>query len=139
MNRRCVVLILTGFILSLAFWRVAHADLAQDLRQLRNTISETSKTGKELGNLTGYGSDAGRPANAATPTTAASGLHEGDVLVGKIANIKLYQEADKKARIAAKLGHSDELIYTGVEANGFYSVASNNGDGWVEKVLVKKR
>lgn len=137
---RCVVFVLTVLILSLSFWRVAHADLAQDLRQLRNTISETSKTSKELGGLIGSGNDAAAQATIpAKPVSQNTGVNEGDVLLGKIANIKLYQEADKKARVVAKLSRSDELIFTGSETNGFYSVASNNGEGWVEKVLVRKR
>ncbi len=118
---------------------LAHADLAQDLRQLRNTISETSKTGKELGDLAGYSNETNSPAKSTITSSTVSEMREGDVLVGKIANIKLYQEADKKAKVLARLGRSDELIFTGVESNGFYSVASNGGDGWVEKMLVKKR
>lgn len=117
----------------------AYADLAQDLRQLRNTISETSRTSKELGDLVGSGNDTAQPATSTKPVSQNVDIKEGDVLVGKIVNIKLYQEADKKAKVLAKLGKSEELIYTGVESNGFYSIASNNGEGWVEKILVRKR
>jgi hypothetical protein len=120
---------------------LAHADLATDLRQLRNTISETSKTSKELGGLVGPARDSAtaQSTNSIQAVPNTSGLSEGDILVSKIANIKLYQDADKKAKVLTKLGGSDELIYTGIESNGFYSIASNNGEGWVEKILVRKR
>lgn len=129
-------LILAAIILLWVQW--AQADLAGDLRQLRNTISETAKTGKELSSLTGSGEVPEQ--NTVKSNASASGINEGDILVGKIGNIKLFKEPSKKAESAGNLTKSDEMIYTGTEANGFYSVATaNKGDGWVEKMLVKKR
>lgn len=116
----------------------AHADLASDLRQLRSTISETAKTGKELNSLTGGGEVPEQ--NAAKSNASASGINEGDILIGKIGNIKLFKEPSKKADSAGSLTKSDEMVYTGTEANGFYSVVTaNKGEGWVEKLFVKKR
>lgn len=119
---------------------VAHADLAGDLRALRGTVSEMANTSKELSNLTGS-SDASSPSTATNePVTTPSSLNEGDILMSKIANIKLFKEPSKKADRAASLTKSDEMIYTGTQANGFYAVATaNKGEGWVEKILVKKR
>lgn len=124
--------------LALSWVQLVQADLAGDLRQLRNTISETAKTGKELSSLAGSGEASEQ--NAAKNNAPASGINEGDILVGKIGNIKLFREPSKKSESAGSLTKSDEMIYTGTEANGFYSVATaNKGEGWVEKVLVKRR
>lgn len=126
-------------VLMLAF-DVAHADLASDLRALRGTVSEMANTSKELSNLTGP-NDAPSPSVATNePVATGSSLNEGDILMSKIANIKLLKEPSKKAERAASLTKSDEMIYTGAQANGFYAVATaNKGEGWVEKILVKKR
>lgn len=119
---------------------LSYADLAGDLRQLRSTISETAKTGKELGGLTGS-NDAHPQSGAATEgATTLPSLNEGDILVGKIANIKLFKEPSRKAESIGALSKSDEMIYTGNQVDGFYSVTTGNkGEGWVEKILVKRR
>lgn len=134
MNRWVIVSISALLMLTLA-----HADLAQDLRQLSNTISETSRASKEVSHLIG-GDQAQRNANANTGNTASVEISEGVILVGKISNIKLYAEPDRKASSNGTLTRSDELVYTGAEINGFYSVVSaTKGEGWVQKVLVRKR
>lgn len=127
------------------FSSLAHADLASDLRQLRSTISETARTGKELSEVTGVGNSSQQP--PVQPNTSVrnnalqnGNLNEGDILVGKIGNIRLFTEPSKKAASNGTLTKHEELIYTGTEANGYYSVTTaNKGDGWVEKVLVKKK
>lgn len=124
---------------------LAHADLASDLRQLRSTISETARTGKELSEVTGVGSSSQQqpvqPNTSVRNNALQNGnLNEGDILVGKIGNISLFAEPSKKAVSNGTLTKHEELIYTGTEANGYYSVTTaNKGDGWVEKVLVKKK
>ena len=117
-----------------------YADLAQDLRQLRNTISETTRTGKELGNLVGSSEQARPNTEPAVAPASPSQIDEGVVLVGKIGNVKLYAEPNKKSPSHGTLTSNEEMVYTGTEMNGFYSVATaGKGDGWVEKVLVRKR
>lgn len=128
-----------AFIL-LSISTLAHADLAADLRQLRGVISETANTSKELGGLVNTNETPPPSTPAAVNAATTSGINEGDILIGKLANIKLFKEPSKKAESLGTLTRSDEMIYTGTQANGFYSVATaNKGDGWVEKVLVKKR
>lgn len=132
-------------IILLSIYTLAYADLAADLRQLRGAISETAKTGKELGSLVNTNEAppsqlSSQGLSAAENTAVQTGVNEGDILIGKLANIKLFKEPSKKAGSMGTLTKSDEMIYTGTQANGFYSVATaNKGDGWVEKVLVKKR
>lgn len=76
---------------------------------------------------------------AAKVPKAGDGMEAGDVLVTKIKGVKLYSEASKKAKVIATLGREDELIYTGEDKDGLISVQSSEGEGWVEKVLVKRR
>lgn len=132
--------IATAIMVALLMSPLAHADLAQDLRQLRNTISETARTGKEVSGLLGGGDQAKHNAETTPGNTASSEVSEGAILIGKIGNIKLYAEPNKKALSSGTLTRHEELVYTGTEINGFYSVATaSKGEGWVEKVLVRKR
>lgn len=124
----------------LACHPLCHADLASDLRQLRNTISETAKTSKELGSLTGSSEDAKTSGGIENIATTWQGVKEGDFLVAKISSIKLFKEPSKKSAVIGTLSKQDDMIYTGAQVEGFYAVATGGKeDGWVEKILVKKR
>jgi hypothetical protein len=69
---------------------------------------------------------------------AGVGLEEGDVVTGKIGGLKVYAEPSKKAKLVGTVGKGEELIYKGDEKNGFILVQGNDGEGWVEKLLIKK-
>ena len=76
---------------------------------------------------------------AAKVAKAGDGMEPGDVLLAKIKGVKLYSDASKKAKVVATLARDDELIYTGQDKDGFIFVQSGEGEGWVEKVLVRKQ
>ena len=78
-------------------------------------------------------------AAAGGKTKAGAVFNEGDVLVPKIANIKLFADASDTAKALATLGKADELVVTGVEKNGFIAVQGATASGWVKIVLVQKR
>ena len=78
-------------------------------------------------------------AAAGGKTNAAAGFNEGDVLVPKIANVKLLADAADTAKVVATLARGEELVITGGEKNGFIQVQGANGTGWVKLVLVQKR
>jgi len=40
--------------------------------------------------------------------------------------------------VVATLARGEEVIYTGKDEGGFMSVQGQNGEGWVEKVMMKK-
>jgi len=63
---------------------------------------------------------------------------KGDTLTGKIGGLKIYSQPNKTSKVVASLGKGEEVIFTGEEKNGFLSVQGNDGEGWVEKILVKK-
>ncbi|HRH81339.1 MAG TPA: SH3 domain-containing protein [Thiobacillaceae bacterium] len=69
---------------------------------------------------------------------AGVGLEAGDVITGKIGGLKLYASPDKKSKVLANLGKGEEVIYKGDEQNGFLLVQGNDGEGWVEKLLIRK-
>src|SRR4029079_12096894 len=71
--------------------------------------------------------------------TRAGAFSEGDVLVPKIANVKLMADAADTAKAVATLTRADELVVTGEEKNGFVRVQGAMGEGWIKIVLVSKR
>jgi hypothetical protein len=124
-------------------------DLLESLRKLRTTVDEVSKTGRELNELknsvapgttteTRPAQQAQQPANVASPVNAVSALQAGDILFGKVANVKVYRDANKQSTALGQIAKSEELIYMGEEQNGLYKVTSASGEGWVDKLLVKK-
>ncbi len=74
----------------------------------------------------------------AKKTKGGAVFEEGDTILPKIANVKLYAKPADGAGAVTTLGKSDELIYMGEEENGFLRVESASGGGWVKKVLVTK-
>jgi hypothetical protein len=65
-------------------------------------------------------------------------FNEGDVLRPKLANVKLLAQPSDQSQTVATLGKGDELIFVGKEQDGFVSVETAQGSGWVKKVLVAK-
>jgi curli production assembly/transport component CsgG len=64
---------------------------------------------------------------------------EGDVLVPKIANIKLLAQPTDTAKPLATLGRGEELVVIGAEKDGYINVQGATASGWVKIVLVQKR
>ncbi len=72
------------------------------------------------------------------PTQAGMAFDKGDALTGKIGGLKIYSQPSKTSKVVASLAKGEEVIFTGEEKNGFISVQGNDGEGWVEKILVRK-
>jgi hypothetical protein len=82
------------------------------------------------------------PAGAASAGTApASGASfaEGDMLLPKIGNVKLFAAANDSAKVTATVNVGDALVYLGQEENGYVHVQGSAGEGWVRKALLNKR
>ncbi len=77
-------------------------------------------------------------AAAGGSTKAGAVFNEGDVLYPKIAGVKIMGAAAEAAKALATLDKGEELIYMGVEENGFVKIESGKGGGWVKKILVTK-
>ncbi len=69
---------------------------------------------------------------------AGAVFETGDVITGKIGGLKMYSQPSKTSKVLASLPKGEEIIFTGEEKNGFMSVQGNSGEGWVEKILVRK-
>jgi glutaredoxin len=63
----------------------------------------------------------------------------GDIFLGKISGVKVYGKPDKSSKQISTLSKLDEVIYMGEEQSGYYRVTCSNGEGWVDKLLVKKQ
>ena len=76
---------------------------------------------------------------AGKKTKGGAVFNEGDTIVPKIGNVKLYRLARRqRARPSRRCRKGDEMIFMGEEKDGFLKVESGNGGGWVKKVLVSK-
>lgn len=115
----------------------SNAGLADSLRELRGTMSEITNTSREAGALNKEVGPASSP-NTQMQQSSSGGIQSGDALVGKIANLKIYKEANKKSALLMLASKSDDLIYMGEESDGLYRVTTPKGEGWVDKLLVKK-
>jgi len=75
---------------------------------------------------------------AGRKTRSGAVFNEGDTVVPKIANVKLFSQPKDGSSAVATLSKGDEMIYMGEEQNGFMKVESGSGSGWVKKVLVTR-
>ena len=75
-------------------------------------------------------------ANAAASTQAGASQPAGQMLMAKIANVKVFEHAANTSKVLATLQKTDELVATGEQQNGFIKVDSANFSGWVQRTLV---
>ena len=78
-------------------------------------------------------------AAAGGATKAGGGFNEGDVLIPKIANVKIMAGPSDTAKPLGTLPRGEELVVVGVEKDGYVNVQGANGTGWVKVVLMQKR
>jgi curli biogenesis system outer membrane secretion channel CsgG len=78
---------------------------------------------------------------AALGGTARAGgaFNEGDVIVPKIANVRLLAQPTETGKILATLSRSDELVVVGPSRDGYVHVQGATAEGWVRAILVEKR
>jgi hypothetical protein len=75
--------------------------------------------------------------NAAASVRANAGA-AGDVMVPKIAGVKVLRQPRDGGGDLQTLGRNDEVILAGEDQNGFTKVTTSRGDGWVKSVLLKR-
>jgi hypothetical protein len=75
-------------------------------------------------------------AAAGGSTKSGAVFNEGDVLMPKIANVKLLAAPLDTAKVVATLARADELVVVGAVKDGFVNVQSATASGWVKAVLV---
>ena len=75
---------------------------------------------------------------AGKKTKGGAVFNEGDTVLPKIANVKLFAQPADSSPVVATMSKGDEMIVVGAEKDGFLQVESGSGSGWVKKVLVTK-
>jgi hypothetical protein len=78
-------------------------------------------------------------AAAGGSTQAGAVFNEGDVLMPKIANVKLLAQPTDTGKVLATLARGDELVVIGGVKDGFVNVQGATASGWIKVVLVSKR
>ena len=78
-------------------------------------------------------------AAAGGTTKAGAVFNEGDVVVPKIANIKMLGQPVDTGKVVATLGRGEELVVIGAEKDGYVNVQGATASGWVKTVLISKR
>lgn len=76
--------------------------------------------------------------NAAN-SVQANAAAEGDIMLPKIAGVKVLKAARDGAAELQALTKADEVLYLGEESNGYLKVQAAKGEGWVKKVLMRKQ
>src|SRR4029453_1771587 len=69
-------------------------------------------------------------------TKAGAVFAEGDVVVPKIANVKILAQPNDAGKVLASLTRADEMVVIGGEKDGYINVQSASHTGWVKIVLV---
>jgi hypothetical protein len=112
---------------STAEGKVIAASLADNYNGIVRTVRGNSSLQRDVASLT---AEAGKVAKAGAV------FNEGDVLRPKIGNVKLLTQPSDQGAAIATLARGEEMIFTGKEQDGFVSVETARGPGWVKKILV---
>jgi hypothetical protein len=67
---------------------------------------------------------------------SGSAANAGDVMVPKIAGVKIMKTPSDAAAVVGTLGRGEEVVYVGEEKDGFFKVQGASGEGWVKKALM---
>lgn len=74
--------------------------------------------------------------NSSNPVAAA--FNAGDVLLPKIAGIKVFEKPNSTSKLIYAMKKEDEMVFMGEEKDGYLNVQGANGEGWVDKKMIKK-
>jgi hypothetical protein len=75
--------------------------------------------------------------NAAMSVQADAGA-AGDVLITKIAGVKVMRQPRDNGGELQTLGRNEEVILAGEDQNGYTKVTTSRGDGWVKAILLRR-
>jgi hypothetical protein len=95
-----------------------------------NKVIESMKNDPELAKAGASGTET---------VKAGVSFQDGDVLVPKIANVKLLGSPAEGAKVLATLAKTDELVFLGEEKTSYVKVQGSSSEGWVKKTLVVKK
>ena len=107
--------------------KVIAASLADNYNGIVQAVRNNPSLQRDVGSLA---------SESGTRTQAGEVFNEGDVVRPKISNIKVYSRPDSSSTVVTTLGMGDAVIYMGQEQDGFVSVESGDGGGWVKRVFI---
>ncbi|MBX3703797.1 MAG: SH3 domain-containing protein [Steroidobacteraceae bacterium] len=111
--------------------KIIAASFADNYNNIVSVIRNDPNLQRDVGSLA-------QEAAAGGKTKAGAVYNDGDVVMPKIAGIKLMGTPGEAGKVVATLAKGDELIYMGEEQDGWLKVESGKGGGWVKKILVAK-
>lgn len=111
--------------------KIIAAALMDNYNSVVNAVRGDESLQRNVGSLN-------QEAAAGGAKAAGAVFSEGDVLVAKIANVKILAQPEDAAKVLATLGRADELVVIGMQKNGYVNVQGANASGWVKTVLVTK-
>ena len=111
--------------------KIIAASFADNYNGIVRAVRANPSLQREVGTLA-------QEAAAGGKTKAGSVFNEGDVLLPKIANVRLMSKPSETSPVVTTLTKTDELIFTGKEEEGFVNVESGKGSGWVKKILITR-
>jgi len=76
--------------------------------------------------------------NAASSVQAGAVFNSGDILSPKIPGVKVFQQPLATSNVVMTLKRDDQVVYLGDENKEFLKVQGADGEGWIDKKLVKK-
>ncbi|MGH6690130.1 MAG: CsgG/HfaB family protein [Gammaproteobacteria bacterium] len=111
--------------------KVIAASLADNYNGIVRAVRGNPSLQRSVGSLD-------KEAASGGATKAGAVFAEGDVLRPKIGNVRVLDQPTDQAVTVATLARGDEMIFMGKEQDGFVSVETSKGGGWVKKILVGK-
>jgi len=109
--------------------KVIAASLADNYNGIVRAVRGNPSLQRDVGTLS---------QEAGARTKAGDVFKEGDVVRPKIGNVKLLSQPSDIGEAVATLGKGEELIFMGKEQDGFLSVETTRGAGWVKRILVTR-
>lgn len=110
----------------------AKGEVWVDSRQVRPISAKVEAGQKAAAGVTNL-----LPAAKASAKPVATGLQDGAELKLKLKSVKLLSAPVAEGKVLATLSSEDGVIYMGTETAGYLQVTTGQGDGWLDKRLVK--
>lgn len=109
--------------------KVIAASLMDNYNNIVRSVRNQPSLQRDVGSLA---EEAGKK------TKGGAVFNEGDTIVPKLGNLKVYSSPSDTSKTVATLAKGEEMIFMGEEQEGFLKIESSNGGGWVKKVLVTR-
>jgi hypothetical protein len=111
--------------------KIIAAALLDNYNNIVAVVRNDASLQREVGTLKQEAAAGGR-------TKAGAVFEEGDVLIPKIANVKVLAQPADDAKVLVTLTKADEVVVIGKQTNGYINVQGATASGWVKVVLVAR-